>query len=119
MRISVELLTVNLEIRGITRTKELINMLRKCGICISYKNLQLLFVTWALRDTESSKTCPRAIAYGKPPIVIVNNDDFKIDMLIGNATGAHGTNALYVPPKLYEEECNHKSAQQLKQPNVS
>ena len=59
------------------------------------------------------------IAYGKPPIVIVNNGDFKIDMLIGNPTGVHGTNALYVSPKLYEEECNHKSAQQLKQPNVS
>ena len=57
MRISVKLLTVNLEIHGITRSKELINMLRKCGICISYNNPQLLFVTWALRDAESSKTC--------------------------------------------------------------
>ena len=89
MRISVKLSTVNLEIHGITRSKELINMLHKCGICISYNNFQLLFITWALRDAESSKTCPRAITYGKPPIVIVNNDNFKIDMLIGNPTGAN------------------------------
>ena len=84
----------------------LIDMLLKCGICISYNNLQLLCTTWALRDAETSKTT----AYGKPPIVIVNNDDLKIDILIGNATGAHATNALYVQPKSYEEERNHTSA---------
>ena len=102
--------SVNSEIHGITRSKELIDMLLKCGICISYNNLQLLYTTWAFRVAETSKTCPRATAYGKPPIVIVNNDDLKINILIGNATGAHGTNALYVLPKSYEEERNHNSA---------
>ena len=84
----------------------LIDMLLKCGICISYNNLQPLCTTWALRDAETSKTT----AYGKPPIVIVNKDDLKIDILIGNATGAHGTNALYVQLKSYEEERKHNSA---------
>ena len=82
-------------IHGMTRSKELIDILHKCGICISYNSLQLLYI-WALRDADSSKTCPRGIAYGKPPIVIVDNDDFKIDTLTGNASGAHRTNVLYV-----------------------
>ena len=95
-------------------------MLHKCGICISYNYLLLLYNFWAVRDTESSNTCPRGIAYnkpaivfvdnddfkyGKPAIVIVDNDDFKIDTLTGNANGAHRTNVLYVQPEKYEIEC--------------
>lgn len=93
-------------IHGMTRSKELIDMLHKCGICISYNDLLLLYDAWALEDAESSKTCPVGIAYGKPPIVIVDNDDFKIDTLTGNANGAHRTNVLYVQPESYEEKRN-------------
>ena len=45
-----------------------------------------------------------------PAIVIVDNDDFKIDMLNDNATGAHGRIALYVQPESYKEESNDDSA---------
>ena len=48
-----------LEIHGITISKELIDMLRRYGICISYNDLLLLNTIWALRDAETSKTCPR------------------------------------------------------------
>ena len=88
---------------------DFIDILHKCGICISYNNLLLLYAIWALRNAEISKTCPRCIAYGKPSIVIVDNDDFKIDTLTGNASGAHRRNALYVQPKLYEKESNNDS----------
>ena len=91
-------------IHGMTRSKELIDILHKCGICISYNSLLLLYAIWAWRDVESSKTCPREITYGKPPVVIVDNDDFKIDTLTGNASGAHRTNVLYVQPEEYEEK---------------
>ena len=84
-------------ILGITRSKELINMLHKCWICISYNYLLLLYVILTLRDVETSNTCPLGIAYGKPPIVIVDNNNFKTDTLIGNASGAHRINVLYVP----------------------
>ena len=46
------------------------------------------------------------IAYGKPPIVIVDNNDFKTDMLTDNATSAHLTKVLYVQSELNEEESN-------------
>ena len=49
------------------------------------------------------------MAYGKPPIVIVDNNNFKTDMLTGNASGAHRTNVLYVQPESYEEESNNSS----------
>ena len=62
-----------------------------------------------MQDAEISKACPRDIVYGKPPIVIANNDSFKTDTLTGNATGANQTNVLYVQPELHEEESNNDS----------
>ena len=82
-------------------------MLHKYRICISYNCLLLLYVIWTLRDAETSKTCPSGIAYGKPTIVIADNNDLKIDMLTGNASGAHRTNVLYVPPESHKEESNN------------
>ena len=102
-----------LEIHGITISKELIDMLRRYGICISYNDLLLLNTIWALRDAETSKTCPRSVALWERQIVILNNNDFKINSLTGNATGAHRTNIIYVQLKSNEEESNNDS-QQLK-----
>ena len=56
-------------IHGMTRSKEFIDILHRCGVCISYSDLLFLHAIWALRDVETSKTYPRGIAYGKPPIV--------------------------------------------------
>ena len=74
-----------------------------------------------MQDTEISKTCPRDIVYGKPPIVIANNDSFKFDTLTGNATYANQTNVLYVQPELHEEESNNDSttAQNITKMEVS
>ena len=52
---------------------------------------------------------PRGIAYDKPAIVIVHNEDFKIDKLTGYANGAHRTDVLYVQPETYEIECEEKT----------
>ena len=49
---------VTVVIHGMTRSKEVIDMLQKCEICIIYNNLLLLHAIWALRDAETSKTCP-------------------------------------------------------------
>ena len=40
-------------------------------------------------DVDTSTTCPQEIADSKPAIVIVDNDDFKIDTMAGNSTGVH------------------------------
>ena len=50
-------------------------------------------------DVETSATCPSEIADGKPAVVIVDNDDFKVDTLIGTAKEAHQTNVMYVQPE--------------------
>ena len=91
-------------VHGITRSRELIDILHKCGVCISYNDLLILYMSWGLSDAESSNSCPSGIAKYKPPIVIVDNDDFKIDTLTGSASCAHRTNVLYVQPESYEEK---------------
>ena len=107
---TISAINLTVVIHGMTRSRELVDMLHKCGICISYNDLLLLYTFWAVRDTESSKTCPRGIAYGKPAMVIVDNDDFKIDTLTGNAQGAHRSNVLYVQPETYEIDCKETTA---------
>ena len=77
-----------------------------------------MYAIWALQDAETSKTCPRGIAYGKPRLVIVGNNNFKIDTFTGNAIGAHRTN---VQPESYKEESNNGSttAQNVTKKEVS
>ncbi|KAL8611988.1 hypothetical protein ACOMHN_048484 [Nucella lapillus] len=62
------------------------NTLHKSGICISYSDTLLLYDHWALKDVEVSETCPPEIANDRPAIVIVDNDDFKVDTTTGCAT---------------------------------
>ena len=88
---------------GMTRSKELIEIIHKLGLSPSYKDVLLLYDTWALKDIEASACCPQEIADCIPSIVIVDNDDFKIDTMTGNATGAHRTNVMLVQPEKYEK----------------
>ena len=37
-------------------------------------------------------------------IVIIDNDDFKIDSLTGSADGAHRTNVMFLQPADYEKK---------------
>ena len=87
-----------------TRSRELIDILHKCGFCISYNDLLLLYDAWALMDAKSSESCPREIVDNKPAIVITDNDNFKIDTISGNAAFAHRTNVMSVQPECYENE---------------
>ena len=70
---------------GITRSRKLADILHKSVNSISYDDIQLLFDYWALLDLEASKTCPQALAEGRPGICIIDNDDFKFDSLTGKA----------------------------------
>ena len=64
-------------------------------------------------DVKTSTTCPQEIADGRPAILIVNNDNFKIDSLTGDATGAHRTNVMFVQPEKYEKKPKIESATRL------
>ncbi|KAL8565961.1 hypothetical protein ACOMHN_054946 [Nucella lapillus] len=76
----------------------------KSGVYISYSDTLLLYDHWALKDVEVSETCPPEIANDRPAIVIVDNDDFKVDTTTGCATGVHRTNVMFVQP----ESCERK-----------
>ena len=78
--------------------------MHKSGVCISYVDTLLLCDHWALMDVKASTTDPQEIAYGRPAIVVVDNNNFKIDSLTGNATGAHRTNVMFVQPEKYEKK---------------
>ena len=98
------IIIIGVNVHGVTRNKDLVETLHKSGVCISYPDTLLLYDYWALLDVEASRTCPQEIADSKPAIVIVDNDDFKIDTMTGNATGAHRTNVMFVQPEEYEKK---------------
>lgn len=78
------------------RSKDLLETLHKSGVCISYADTLFIYDYWAMMDVEASSTCQPEIADGKPAIVIVDNNDFKIDTLLGNAAVAHRTNVMFL-----------------------
>ncbi|KAK5933636.1 hypothetical protein CgunFtcFv8_014099 [Champsocephalus gunnari] len=82
-------INMGVNVHGMMRSKDLVETLHKSGVSISYADTLLLYDHWALMDLDASATCPQEIADSKPAIVIVDNNDFKIDTLTGNSTGAH------------------------------
>jgi hypothetical protein len=106
-------INLGINVHGMTRSKDLVETLHKSGVCISYADTLLLYDHWALMDVEASATCPQEIADGKPAIVIIDNDDFKIDTMTGNATGAHRTNVMFVQPESYEKKPEEEPAARL------
>lgn len=93
--------------------------LHKSGVCISYSDALLLYDHWALKDVEVSATCPPEIADSKPGIVIVDNDDFKLDTMTGSAAGAHRTNVMYVQPDSYERKPDEVPVARLAKKQIS
>ena len=95
--------TTNLSvmIHGLTKSKEVVDILHKEGLGISYEDVLMLRDVWALNDPTLSVDCPYELADGFPAIAIVDNDDFKMDTLTGNGSKAHRTNVMYVQPERY------------------
>ena len=94
-------INLSMAAHGMTRSKVLVEILRKSGVFISYPDIQLLYDFWALQDAEVSEECPAELAEGKPAICICDNDDFVCDTLTGESKGAHRTNVMYVQPEHY------------------
>ena len=83
---------------GLTRSREVIDLMRKLGICISYADIKNLYATWASREIELG-CCPEEIAENVPGTAIMDNDDFKCDSLTGEALTDHRTNVMLVQPE--------------------
>ena len=107
---TISAINLGVTVHGMTRSKDLVETLHKSGVCISYADTLLLYDYWALMDVEVSATCPQEIADSKPAIMIIDNDDFKIDTMTGNSSGAHRTNVMFVQPESYERKQDEEQA---------
>ena len=75
-------------IYGLSRSRELVDNSRMCGIGISYQDVKNLFATWAKFDATMGSAPPQ-IANDLPAVVIMDNDDFKTDLLTGTSDSNH------------------------------
>ena len=103
-------INLSMTAHGMTRSKVLVEILRKSAVFIRYADIQLLYDFWALQEAELSEESPVELAEGKPSICIYDNDDFVCDTLYNEPKGVHITNVMYVQPEYYYE----KEANQLK-----
>ena len=97
-------INLGVDLHGHTRSKGLVGTFHKAGICISYADILLFYDKCALEDLEASIYCPREIDDGVGTICIVDNNDFKIDTLTGQAQHAHRTNVMFVKPQSLEKK---------------
>ena len=90
---------VNLSVtlHGLTRSREIVDVIRKFGLGIGYKDVLALYDTWAMDDIKTNETCPLELADGFPGTGVLDNDDFKDDTLTGADT-SHRTNVMFVQP---------------------
>ena len=90
--------TTNLSImvHGLTKSRELIDIMHKEGLGISYNDVMMLRDLWAINDLTHSIDTPFELAEGEPAIAIVDNDNFKMDTLTGAGPQANRTNVMYV-----------------------
>ena len=87
----------SLLLHGLTRGKELVNVVSDLDIGIPYHNILYLHECWALDEFERQLVCSAEIAESKAETVITITDDFKDDDLTGGTT-SHRTNMMFVQP---------------------
>ena len=85
---------LGLTLHRLTRSREIIDILYKLGISISYNDVLNLHSTWAMYKSNKDK-CPPEIAYDTPGVAVMDNDDFRDDTLTGADT-SHRTNVMFV-----------------------
>ena len=72
-------------IHGLTRSRELIDILKKLDLGISYQDVKNLLSSWTIYDLRSIPF-PKEIANYYPGTAVMDNDDFKDDTLTGGDT---------------------------------
>ena len=87
---------------GLTRNKELVNVLKQAGFGISYDDIKNLYASWAKYDIEQGSAPPQ-IASGFPGTAIVDNDDFLCDTLTGTSGADHRTNVMFIQHEYLSE----------------
>ena len=85
----------------LTRSREILDILRKFSLGISYKSILHLYESWAKHDLEINDLCPEKLAENIPGIGILDNDDFCEETLTGADT-SHCTDVMFVQPENLE-----------------
>ncbi|XP_066923249.1 uncharacterized protein [Clytia hemisphaerica] len=102
---------MSVTVHGLTRSKEIIELMSDAGIGISYKDVMKLHDCWAASDLENNPVCPSELAEGKAGTAIIDNDDFKDDGLTGAET-SHRTNMMFIQPESYIKSNLSKDTEQ-------
>ena len=90
--LSLDKIQLAITIHGLTRNKELVQLLHKFGLAISYNDTIDLESAWPYHENQVSQVCPKELAYGYPGIAVIANDDLREDTLTGGRT-SHRTNS--------------------------
>ena len=85
-------------LHGLSKSRELVDIMRKDGLGISYNDVHMLRDFWVVNDLKRSLNCPFELADYKSAVAIVDNDDFKSDTLTGTGQ-PHRTNVMFVQPE--------------------
>ena len=94
---------ISVMLHGMTKSREIVDVMHKTGLGISYNDVLMLRDFWVVNDLKRSLNCPFELAKGKPAIAIVDNDDFKSDTLTG-AGQPHCTNVVFLQPECLDTD---------------
>ena len=89
---------LSMTIHGLTRSREIIDLMKKFALGISYQDVLDLYAVWAKCELETDEGCPEEIASNVPGTAILDNDDFRDDTMTGADT-SHRTNVMFVQPE--------------------
>ena len=92
---------LSVTLHELTRNREILDILRKFSLEISYKSILHLYESWEKHDFEINDLCPENFAENISGIGILDNDDFCEDTLTGADT-SHRTNVMFVQPESLE-----------------
>ena len=53
---------LSMTVHGLTRSREIIDLLKKFSLCISYQDVLNLYATWTEHDMEKNDGCPEELA---------------------------------------------------------
>ena len=89
--------SLSVTLHGLTRSREITDILKKFGLGISYRDVRSLYESWVMHAITANSTCPDELAEGYPGTGILDNDYFQDDTLTGADT-SHRTNVMFVQP---------------------
>jgi hypothetical protein len=101
---------LSIMLHGLTRSREIIDILSKFSLGITYKDVLKLYDSWAKHDIEQNDICPGELAEGVPGTGILDHDDFRDDTLTGADT-SHRTNVMFMQPEDIEIEGTESNQQ--------